>query len=150
MPVKKLKPTTPGQRGMVTNAYAELTTASPEKSLCVAKANTGGRNSKGRMTMRYRGGGARKILRTVDFKRDKHDIEGTVKTVEYDPNRSAFLSLVFYNDGEKRYILAPQGIKVGAKIISGEKVQPEIGNSMQLKSMPLGTIMVIFSLMIGF
>ncbi|GAB3012244.1 50S ribosomal protein L2 [Niabella terrae] len=139
MAVKKFKPVTAGTRWRIGNAYAEITTDKPEKSLLEPKKSTGGRNSSGHRTTRYRGGGHKKKYRIVDFKRDKHNVEATVASVEYDPNRTAFIALVEYTDGEKRYILAPQGLSVGAKIISGEAVAPEIGNALQLKNMPLGT-----------
>mgnify|MGYP000866687428 CR=1 FL=1 len=139
MAVKKFKPMTAGTRWRIGNAYAEVTTNQPEKSLVEKKKSTGGRNSSGHLTMRYRGGGHKQKYRIVDFKRDKHNIEAKVATIEYDPNRTAFIALVEYADGEKRYIIAPQGLKVGASIISGTAVAPEIGNALQLKNMPLGT-----------
>jgi large subunit ribosomal protein L2 len=140
MAVKRLKPVTPSQRFAVINAYAEITTDQPEKSLTVSKKRTGGRNQKGSMTMRYIGGGHKQLYRIIDFKRNKHNIPATVKTVEYDPNRTAFISLLSYADGEKRYIIAPEGIKVGQVLTSGENVAPELGNALPLKSIPLGTI----------
>jgi large subunit ribosomal protein L2 len=140
MALKKFKPVTAGTRWRIGNAYAELTTDTPEKSLLEPAKKTGGRNFQGRRAMRYIGGGHKKHYRFVDFKRDKRNIEATVVSVEYDPNRSAFISLVEYADGEKRYILAPQGIQVGAKVISGDSVAPELGNALQMKNMPLGTI----------
>lgn len=139
MALKKFKPVTAGTRWRIGNAYAELTTDTPEKSLIETISGTGGRNAQGRRTMRYIGGGHKKKYRIVDFKRDKKNIEATVKTVEYDPNRSAFISLVEYADGEKRYILAPQGIQVGQVIVSGDDVAPEVGNSLMMKFIPLGT-----------
>jgi len=139
MALKKFKPVTAGTRWRIGNAYAEITTDTPEKSLLEAKHSTGGRNVQGRRAMRYIGGGHKKHYRLVDFKRNKKDIEATVVSVEYDPNRTAFISLLEYADGEKRYILAPQGIQVGQKVISGDAVAPEIGNALQLKNMPLGT-----------
>lgn len=140
MALKKYKPVTAGTRWRIGNAYAELTTDQPEKSLTQTKKSTGGRNSSGHLTMRYLGGGHKKKYRKIDFRREKKNIEATVLTIEYDPNRSAFIALVQYADGEKRYILAPQGLQVGAKTISGEDVAPEIGNCLQLKNMPLGTM----------
>jgi len=140
MAVRKLKPITPGQRFRVVNKFDEVTTDKPEKSLLVPKKRSGGRNKKGRITAPHRGGGHKKKYRIIDFKRNKTDIPATVKTIEYDPNRSAFIALVVYADGEKRYILAPNGIKVGQTIISGEKVSPDTGNALPLKSIPLGTI----------
>jgi large subunit ribosomal protein L2 len=139
MAVKKFKPMTAGTRWRIGNAYAEVTTNKPEKSLLEPKKSTGGRNSSGHLTMRYRGGGHKQKYRIVDFKRDKRNIEATVVSIEYDPNRTAFIALVEYTDGEKRYIIAPQGLTVGTKIISGDAVAPEIGNALQLKNMPLGT-----------
>ncbi len=139
MPVKKYKPVTPGLRFRVTNAYAELTTDRPEKSLTVGMKKTGGRNNQGRRTVRYRGGGHKRRYRIIDFKRDKDGVPATVKTVEYDPNRSAFISLVWYADGEKRYIIAPRGIQVGQKILSGENASPDLGNALYLKDIPVGT-----------
>lgn len=140
MPVKKLRPITPSQRFMTLNGFDEITTSTPEKSLLVTKKRSGGRNNSGKMTMRYIGGGHKKAYRIIDFKRDKVDIEGTVKTIEYDPNRTARIALVVYTDGEKRYIVAPTGLKVGQKIFSGEKASPEIGNALYLKDIPLGTV----------
>jgi large subunit ribosomal protein L2 len=139
MALKKYKPITAGTRWRIGNAFAEITTDTPEKSLVEPIKSTGGRNSSGHRTMRYIGGGHKKKYRIVDFRRNKHNVEATVLTVEYDPNRSAFISLVEYTDGEKRYILAPQGIQVGQKIVSGDAVAPEVGNALQLKNMPLGT-----------
>ena len=140
MGIKKLRPMTPGTRFMSRNNYAEVTTNTPEKGLLVAIGRSGGRNNTGKMTMRYIGGGHRKMYRVIDFKRDKFNIPGTVKSVEYDPNRSAFIALIVYTDGDKRYILAPTGIKVGQVVVSGEMVAPEVGNAMLLKNIPLGTL----------
>jgi large subunit ribosomal protein L2 len=139
MALKKYKPMTAGTRWRIGNAFAEITTNVPEKSLVEPKSKTGGRNAQGRRSMRYIGGGHKQKYRIVDFRRNKRDMEATVLTVEYDPNRSAFICLVEYTDGEKRYILAPQGIKVGQKVISGDAVAPEVGNALQMKHMPLGT-----------
>lgn len=140
MALRKYKPTTAGTRWRIGNAYAEVTTNVPEKSLLEPLSGTGGRNSQGRRAMRYMGGGNKKMYRIIDFKRNKKDIPATVKSIEYDPNRSAFIALLSYADGEKRYILAPQGLEVGSKVISGDTVAPEVGNSLPLKSMPLGTV----------
>ncbi|KFF11679.1 50S ribosomal protein L2 [Chryseobacterium soli] len=140
MSVRKLKPITPGQRFRVVNNFEEITTNKPEKSLTVGISKSGGRNQTGKMTMRYTGGGHKKKYRIIDFKRNKHDVEATVKTVEYDPNRTAFIALLEYADGEKRYIIAPNGIKVDQKVIAGESVEPNIGNAMKLKNIPLGTV----------
>ena len=139
MAVKKYKPITAGMRWRIGNSYAELTTDTPEKSLLEAKSGTGGRNVQGRRAMRYIGGGHKKKYRIIDFKRDKKNIPATVASIEYDPNRSAFIALLNYADGEKRYIIAPQGLQVGASVISGDSVAPEVGNALQLKNMALGT-----------
>ena len=135
-----MKPVTPGQRHKVVSNFETVTTNTPEKSLLRPKKRSGGRNGSGKMTMRYIGGGHKKRYRVVDFKRDKDGIQGTVKTIEYDPNRSARIALVNYTDGEKRYILAPNGLEVGQKVISGKGVAPEIGNTLYLSEIPLGTI----------
>lgn len=140
MALRKYKPVTPGARWRIGNAYAEVTTNEPEKSLLEPLTSTGGRNSSGRRAMRYIGGGNKKMYRVIDFKRDKNNVPGTVKSIEYDPNRSAFIALVIYADGEKRYIIAPQGLEVGAVVLSGENVAPEVGNALQLQNMPLGTV----------
>jgi large subunit ribosomal protein L2 len=140
MAVRKYKPVTAGTRWRIGNAYVEITSDTPEKSLLEKVKSTAGRNAQGRRSMRYMGGGHKKMYRVIDFKRDKKDIPGTVATIEYDPNRTAFIALLNYVDGEKRYILAPQGLQVGASVVSGDNVAPEIGNSLQLKNMPLGTM----------
>jgi large subunit ribosomal protein L2 len=140
MAVRKLKPVTPGTRFRVAPSFDEITTSEPEKSLLAPKKKTGGRNNQGRMTSRYIGGGHKQRYRIIDFKRRKFDMSAEVLTVEYDPNRSARISLVQYEDGTKAYIITPEGLKVGQKIISGESVAPEIGNAMQLYNIPLGTI----------
>jgi large subunit ribosomal protein L2 len=139
MAVKKYKPMTAGTRWRIGNAYAEVTTNEPEQSLLETKKRSGGRNSSGHMTMRYIGGGHKKKYRVIDFKRNKKGITATVKSIEYDPNRTPFIALVEYTDGELRYIIAPQGLQVGATIVSGDDVDPEIGNALPLKNMPLGT-----------
>jgi large subunit ribosomal protein L2 len=139
MALKKYKPITAGTRWRIGNAYAEITTDTPEKSLLESTKSTGGRNAQGRRSMRYMGGGHKKMYRIIDFKRDKKDIPGTVASIEYDPNRTAFIALINYKDGEKRYILAPQGLQVGGTILSGDSVAPEVGNALQMKNMPLGT-----------
>src|SRR4051812_19832769 len=138
MALRKYKPTTAGTRWRIGNAYAEITTDTPEKSLLEKGKKTGGRNFQGRRAMRYIGGGNKQMYRKVDFKRNKKEIEATVKTIEYDPNRTAFIALLAYADGEKRYIIAPQGLQVGQKIISGDAVAPELGNALMMKNMPLG------------
>ncbi len=140
MAVRKYKPMTAGTRWRVGNAYAEITTDKPEKSLLEKKSKTGGRNSSGRRAMRYIGGGNKGKYRIIDFKRDKKDIPATVKSIEYDPNRTAFIALLSYADGEKRYIIAPQGLQVGSTVMSGDKAAPEVGNALVLKNMPLGTV----------
>lgn len=140
MGIRKLRPTTPGQRFMARANFEEITTHRPEKSLVVSMSKSGGRNNSGKMTMRYMGGGHRKMYRIIDFKRDKPGVPGIVKTVEYDPNRTAYISLIHYADGDKRYILAPNGIKVGQQILVGDNISPEVGNCMPLASIPLGTL----------
>jgi large subunit ribosomal protein L2 len=140
MALRKYKPITAGTRWRIGNAYAEVTTNVPEKSLLEKKSKTGGRNAQGRRSMRYIGGGSKQKYRIVDFKRNKFDVPATVLTIEYDPNRTAFIALVQYNDGEKKYIIAPQGLQVGATIQSGATVAPELGNALPLKNMPLGTM----------
>ncbi len=140
MALKKYKPVTAGTRWRIGNAYAEITTDQPEKSLLETKTSTGGRNAQGRRAMRYMGGGHKKMYRKIDFRRDKKSINATVASIEYDPNRTAFIALLNYVDGEKRYIIAPQGLQVGTVVVSGEDVAPEIGNALQLKNMPLGTM----------
>ncbi|MAS30720.1 MAG: 50S ribosomal protein L2 [Flavobacteriaceae bacterium] len=139
MPIKKLKPITPGQRGRTVNGFDAITANKPEKSLLVPMKKTGGRNSQGRMTMKFRGGGHKKKYRIIDFKRNRHDAFAEVLTIEYDPNRSAFIALTKFDDGEKRYIIAQKGLKVGQKVISGNSVDPNIGNAMPLSSIPLGS-----------
>ena len=138
MGIRLYKPTTNGRRGGSVNDYAELTTDQPEKTLCVRIKKHGGRNHHGKTTVRFRGGGARRIYRIVDFKRNKDSIGAKVQTVEYDPNRNCFIAMIQYDDGEKRYILAPNGIRVGEAIESGASVEPKIGNSMPLQAIPLG------------
>ena len=140
MGVRKLKPMTPGQRLRSVNDFAMITVGAPEKSLTVSKKRSGGRNNTGKMTMRYVGGGAKQRYRIIDFKREKINIPATVKSIEYDPNRTAFIALLVYADGEKRYIIAPNGIQVGQVLLSGPGVAPEVGNAMKLSDMPLGTI----------
>ncbi len=140
MPVRKLRPTTPGQRHKIISTFAEITTDKPEKSLLQPIKKSGGRNNQGRMTMRYMGGGHKRRYRLIDFKRNKFGMDATVETVEYDPNRTARIALVKYADGEKRYIIAPEGIAVGKVIRSGEGVAPEVGNALFLSEIPLGTV----------
>ena len=140
MAVKKIKPVTPGQRHKIISAFDTITSTKPEKSLLEPIKKSGGRNNSGRMTMRYMGGGHKRRYRVVDFIRDKDGIEATVKTIEYDPNRSARIALVAYADGEKRYIIAPGGLKVGQVVESGSGVAPEIGNTLFLSDIPMGTV----------
>jgi len=140
MAVRKIKPTTPGQRGKIISNFEEITTSTPEKSLLVTKKNSGGRNNAGRMTVRNIGGGHKQKYRIIDFARDKEGIPATVKTIEYDPNRSARIALLVYADGEKRYIISPNGLKVGQIVNSGKDVAPEIGNTLYLSDIPLGTV----------
>ena len=139
MSVRKLKPITPGQRFRVVNGFDTITTDKPEKSLLAPKKRSGGRNNQGRMTTRNIGGGHKQRYRIIDFKRDKNDIPATVKTIEYDPNRTAFIALLSYADGEKRYVIAQNGLTVGQTILSGSDIAPEIGNAMPLSEIPLGT-----------
>lgn len=139
MPVKRIKPTTPGQRFKVANTFAEITTDKPEKSLLAPLKKSGGRNNTGKMTVRQRGGGHKRKYRIIDFKRNNFGIAGTVKTIEYDPNRSARIALVEYSDGEKRYIIAPHKLEVGTTIMSGKTAKPEVGNCLYLSDIPLGS-----------
>ena len=140
MTVRKLKPVTPAQRFTIVNGFDAITVSKPEKSLLRFLKKTGGRNNSGKMTVPHRGGGHKRRYREIDFKRNKFDIEGQILSIQYDPNRTAFIALVKYTDGEKRYIIAQNGLKVGQKIISGNNVPPDIGNAMPLSSVPLGTI----------
>ncbi len=140
MALKKFKPTTSSQRFKIISAFDDITTSTPEKSLLAPKKKSGGRNNQGKMTMRYIGGGHKQKYRIIDFKRDKENIPAVVKSVEYDPNRTARIALLVYADGEKRYIIAPNGIKVGQKVESGKGVAPEVGNSMYLSEIPFGTV----------
>ena len=140
MALKKYKPTTPGQRFKIISAFDDITTDKPEKSLLAPQKRSGGRNSDGKMTMRYMGGGHKKQYRIIDFKRDKDGIPATVKSIEYDPNRTARIALVYYTDGEKRYIIAPNGLKVGQEIVSGKDVAPDVGNTLFLSDVPFGTV----------
>ena len=138
MGIRIYKPTSAGRRNSSVNDYAELTTSKPEKLLCKRIKKSGGRNHHGVTTARFRGGGARKIYRIIDFKRNKDGVPGKVATIEYDPNRDCFISLLHYADGEKRYILAPLGIKVGEKVVSGQSCEPRVGNAMPLSAIPSG------------
>ena len=150
MSVRKLQPITPGQRFRVVNEFDTITTDKPEKSLLVPLKKTGGRNNQGKMTMRYIGGGHKKKYRIIDFKRNKFGVDAKVVSIEYDPNRTAFIALVQYTDGEKRYIIAPAGLKVDQVIVSGqENIAPEIGNAMPLSQIPLGTVISCIELRPG-
>ena len=140
MAIRHFNPVTPGQRKKSTLVNEELTKTAPEKSLLKAKNKKSGRNNQGRITVRHQGGGAKQKYRVIDFKRNKHDIEGTVASIEYDPNRSANIALINYADGEKRYIIAPKGLKVGMKIVSGENVDIKVGNALPIMNIPVGTV----------
>ena len=140
MATRKINPTSPGQRGMIVSDYQEITTSTPEKSLLKPIKKTAGRNNTGRITCRHKGGGVKKAYRIIDFKREKFGVPATVKTIEYDPNRNVRISLVFYADGEKRYILTPEGLNVGDVIVSGLEAPVQTGNAMPLDIIPLGTI----------
>ena len=138
MALKVFKPMTAGTRGRVDLVREELTTDRPEKTLVSGKKSNGGRGAGGRISVRHQGGGHKRRYRDIDFKRDKHGIPGTVKTIEYDPNRSANIALVFYADGDKRYIIAPKGLQIGQKIMSGENATPTVGNALPLEKIPVG------------
>ncbi len=140
MAVRKLKPVTPGQRHKIIGAFDDITTSTPEKSLLEPLKKSGGRNNAGRKTMRYVGGGHKRQYRIIDFARERDGVAAVVKTIEYDPNRTARIALVVYPDGEKRYIIAPAGLKVGQTIMSGKNVAPEVGNTLYLADIPLGTV----------
>jgi large subunit ribosomal protein L2 len=139
MAVKTYKPTSPGRRGLVGSAFEEVTKSSPERSLVTALRKRGGRNFRGKITVRHRGGGHKRRYRAIDFKRDKHNIPARVESVEYDPNRSARIALLVYADGEKRYIVAPLGLRVGDEVMSGSDAEIRVGNSLPLRRIPLGT-----------
>ncbi|MCF7931696.1 MAG: 50S ribosomal protein L2 [Acholeplasmataceae bacterium] len=140
MAVKKYKPTTNGRRNMSVLSYDEITTSTPEKSLLEPFSRSGGRNNQGKITVRHIGGGAKRKYRVIDFKRNKDDINGKISSIEYDPNRSANIALITYADGEKRYILAPKGVKVGQVIVSGSQVDIKTGNAMPIMNIPVGTV----------
>ncbi|MDD4008324.1 MAG: 50S ribosomal protein L2 [Fermentimonas sp.] len=140
MAIRKLKPTTPGQRHKIIGSFENITASAPEKSLVVGKSATGGRNSRGKMTTKNVGGGHKRRFRFIDFKRTKDGIPAVVKSIEYDPNRSARIALLYYADGAKSYILAPNGLKVGTSVISGDNVAPEVGNALPLSQIPIGTV----------
>jgi large subunit ribosomal protein L2 len=140
MALKKFKPTTPGQRFKVISTFDEITTSVPEKSLLEPQHKSGGRNHDGKMTMRYMGGGNKQHYRVIDFKREKDNIPAVVKTIEYDPNRTGRIALLWYADGEKRYIIAPAGLKVGQEVLSGVGAAPEVGNALFMSEIPFGTM----------
>ena len=149
MSVRKLKPITPGQRFKVVNGFDAITTDKPEKSLLAPLKKSGGRNSQGKMTISHRGGGHKRRYRIIDFKREKQDVSAVVKSIQYDPNRTAFIALLEYTDGEKRYIIAQNGLEVGQKVASGKSAAPEIGNALPLSDIPLGTIISCIELRPG-
>ncbi|WP_273565942.1 50S ribosomal protein L2 [Maribacter halichondriae] len=149
MSVRKLKPVTPGQRFRVVNGFDAITTDKPEKSLLAPLKKSGGRNSHGKMTIRQKGGGHKRRYRVIDFKRDKQDVAATVESIQYDPNRTGFIALLKYDDGEKRYIVAQNGLQVGQKVSSGTSAAPEIGNALPLSEIPLGTIISCIELRPG-
>ena len=140
MAIRKLKPTTPGQRHKIIGSFENITASEPEKSLVVGKGSTGGRNHRGKMTIGYIGGGHKRRFRFIDFKRTKDGVPAVVKSIEYDPNRSARIALLYYADGEKTYILAPNGLEVGTTVMSGPEAAPEVGNTLPLANIPLGTV----------
>lgn len=149
MAIKHYKPTTNGRRGMSTLANEEITTSTPTKSLLASKSKTGGRNNQGKMTVRHIGGGAKRKYRVIDYKRNKVGVTGRVATIEYDPNRNANIALINYKDGEKRYIIAPNGLKVGMIIENGESADIKVGNSLPLKNIPVGTMVHCIELQPG-
>jgi large subunit ribosomal protein L2 len=149
MALKKLRPITPGQRFRIAPAFEEITSNTPEKSLLAPIKKSGGRNNSGKMTMRYIGGGHKQQYRMIDFKRTKFGVPAVVKAIEYDPNRTARIALLYYADGEKTYIIAPTGLAVGSTVVSGSGVAPEVGNCLPLSDMPLGTIVHNIELMPG-
>lgn len=149
MAIRHYKPTTNGRRGMSTLANEEITTSTPTKSLLASKSKTGGRNNQGKMTVRHIGGGAKRKYRVIDYKRNKVGVTGRVATIEYDPNRNANIALINYKDGEKRYIIAPNGLKVGMIIENGESADIKVGNSLPLKNIPVGTMVHCIELQPG-
>jgi large subunit ribosomal protein L2 len=149
MSVRKLKPVTPAQRFRVVNGFDSITTDTPEKTLLQTKKRSGGRDNKGKMTIRHRGGGHKKRYRLIDFKRNNFGVIGEVRSIEYDPNRTSFICLIEYKDGDKRYIIAQSGLKVGQKITSGESAPPDVGNALPLSKIPLGTIISCIELQPG-
>ena len=149
MGTRKINPTSPGQRGMIKSDYSEITTSTPEKSLLRPIKKQAGRNNTGRITCRHKGGGHKQAYRIIDFKRDKFGVPGVVQSIEYDPNRNVRISLVVYADGEKRYILTPQDLKVGDTIVSGPEAEIQVGNALPLELIPLGTIIHNIELIAG-
>ena len=149
MPIKKYKPTSPGRRGMTSTDRAEVTAQKPHKKLVSYNHNPAGRNNYGRITSRFRGGGHKRLYRKIDFKRDNYGVPGGVATIEYDPNRTSFIALIHYADGDKRYILAPEGLKVDDTVISSAKADIQPGNSMPLSAIPVGTIIHNLEVKIG-
>ncbi len=149
MAIRKIKPTTPGQRFMTVSEFEEITAKKPERSLIEAKKRTGGRNNRGRITTRHIGGGNKVYYRIIDFKRNKDNVPAKVATIEYDPNRSAYIALLNYADGEKRYIIAPFGLKVGDSVVSGEGSDIKVGNAIPLRFIPVGTMIHCIELLPG-
>jgi large subunit ribosomal protein L2 len=149
MGIKKYKPTSPGRRSMTVSTFEEITKTTPEKSLVTSLSNNGGRNTYGRITVRHQGGGEKRKYRIIDFKREKDGIKATVNAIEYDPNRSANIALLYYADGEKRYILAPNGIKVGDVVENGENADIKVGNCLPLENIPVGTVIHNIELKVG-
>ena len=149
MAIRKINPTTPGQRGMTVSAFEEITRTTPEKSLTTDMRHRAGRNFSGRITVRHQGGGAKRKYRIIDFKRNKDEVPGKVFSIEYDPNRSANIALIHYLDGEKRYIIAPLGLKVGDQIVSGPKADIKVGNTLPLENIPVGTMIHCVELVPG-
>ncbi|MBI2761487.1 MAG: 50S ribosomal protein L2 [Chloroflexi bacterium] len=149
MPIRQFKPTSPGRRGASGYTFEEITKKKPEKSLTVTLKRTGGRNNQGKITVRHRGGGHKRRIRIVDFKRDKHGVQATVTAIEYDPGRSARLALLEYADGEKRYIIAPVGVKVGEKLESGPRAEIKVGNTLPMRNIPTGTVIHNVELTLG-
>jgi large subunit ribosomal protein L2 len=149
MPIQQYNPTSPGRRGASGYKFTEITKSKPEKSLVITKKRSAGRNNRGIITVRHRGGGARRKIRIIDFKRDKFGVPGRVAAIEYDPGRTARIALIFYRDGEKRYILAPTGLEVGAMISSGPAAEIRVGNALPLRNMPSGTVVHNVELIVG-
>jgi large subunit ribosomal protein L2 len=149
MPIQQYNPTSPGRRGGSGYTFTEITKSKPEKSLVISKKRSAGRNNRGKITVRHRGGGARRKIRIIDFKRNKYGVPGRVAAIEYDPGRTARIALIFYRDGEKRYILAPTGLEVGAMISSGPAAEIRVGNALPLRNMPSGTVVHNIELIVG-